>query len=294
MSTLTLTPKSTTLRGDPALVTEAYQHTDAATLEDWIARFHRDGFLFLEGLLQPDYVETLKNEFDRVVEEDRDQIDLTKPLILRNRMFERSRAALALFDLEPIVTFAEQLVAKNCHVFHNNFFKTRNGGGFSHWHQDDDAHFLVTHGQAPHNIHLPVLFFTCNYFLTDADSVQNGTTQLVPGSHRFGQRPPGAEANEKPVGSGVKTLEGTEWENRVFTACGPAGSVVLFNNQTWHRGAPNVSDRIRYVGQVSYGRRVIGHRYYPYMNYQMPEHVYQDVSPRLKRLLGFLPRGPYG
>jgi hypothetical protein len=30
------------------------------------------------------------------------------------------------------------------------------------------------------------------------------------------------------------------------------------------------------------------------MNYQMPEHVYADANPRLKRLLGFLPKGPYG
>ena len=30
------------------------------------------------------------------------------------------------------------------------------------------------------------------------------------------------------------------------------------------------------------------------MNYQMPEHVYQDADPRLKRLLGFLPHGAYG
>ena len=46
--------------------------------------------------------------------------------------------------------------------------------------------------------------------------------------------------------------------------------------------------------QVTYARRIIGHKYYPFMNYQMPEHVYQDADPRLKRLLGFLPHGAYG
>ena len=41
----------------------------------------------------------------------------------------------------------------------------------------------------------------------------------------------------------------------------------MFSCQTWHRGAPNQSDRTRYVTQVSYAHRTIGHRYYPFMNY---------------------------
>jgi len=30
------------------------------------------------------------------------------------------------------------------------------------------------------------------------------------------------------------------------------------------------------------------------MNYLMPEHIYADANPRLRRLLGFLPHGSYG
>jgi ectoine hydroxylase-related dioxygenase (phytanoyl-CoA dioxygenase family) len=72
------------------------------------------------------------------------------------------------------------------------------------------------------------------------------------------------------------------------------GSVVLFNNQVWHRGGPNTSDVTRYITQVSYARRLVGHKYFPFMNYQMPEHVFANANPRLKRLLGFLPTGAYG
>jgi hypothetical protein len=46
--------------------------------------------------------------------------------------------------------------------------------------------------------------------------------------------------------------------------------------------------------QISYARRIIGHKYKPFMNYQMPEHVYRDADDRLKRLLGFPPSGAYG
>ncbi len=68
----------------------------------------------------------------------------------------------------------------------------------------------------------------------------------------------------------------------------------MFNNQVWHRGAPNRSEQARAITQVSYGRRMVGHFFYPFMNYHMPEHVYSGAGPRLKRLLGFLPSGAYG
>jgi len=45
---------------------------------------------------------------------------------------------------------------------------------------------------------------------------------------------------------------------------------------------------------VTYGRRIIGHKYYPFMNYQMPEKVFVNADDRLKRLLGFLDHGAYG
>ena len=68
----------------------------------------------------------------------------------------------------------------------------------------------------------------------------------------------------------------------------------MFNNQVWHRGGPNASQRIRYITQITYGRRMIGHKYFPFMNYVMPEHLYADADPRKRRLMGFLDRGAYG
>jgi ectoine hydroxylase-related dioxygenase (phytanoyl-CoA dioxygenase family) len=197
------------------------------------------------------------------------------------RAFEHSRANLSLFDLEPIVSLAEALVSPDCHVIHNNSFKTPPGGGLSTWHQDDPPHYLVTDGRPPVNVRLPVLFFTANYYLTDVDQIAHGGTEVVPGSHLFGQPPPG-------------DFTGTPWEAKVNYNRGGAGSVIMFNNQVWHRGGPNRSDRVRYLTQITYARRIIGHKYYPFMNYQMPERIYRDADERRKRLLGFLPHGAYG
>ena len=137
-------------------------------------------------------------------------------------------------------------------------------------------------GKPPKNVHLPVLLFTANYYLTDVTEVENGGTEVVPTSHLFGERPPSGE------------IDTTPWVNKVHHNLGPAGSVVMFNNQVWHRGGPNRSSRTRYITQVTYARRLVGHKYYPFMNYVMPEHVYKNADDRLKRLLGFLNHGTYG
>lgn len=245
----------------------------------WVEQFHRDGYLVLHDVLPPDLVAQLKDDLDRALTERPDQINAF--LELRMRMFEISAANLRLFDWEPIVSFAETLIAPDCHVVHNNSFRTPPGCGIAFWHQDDPPHLVVTHGEPPTNIRLPVLLFTANYYLTDVTAPEHGPTEVIPGSHLFGASPP-------------QDLQGTRWENQIVPCLGQVGSVVMFNNQVWHRGAPNRSQRTRYMTQISYARRLVGHKYFPFMNYQMPEHVYAEANPRLKRLLGFLPTGNYG
>ena len=265
----------------------AGQAPDDGQIDSWVEQFDRDGCLFLRNVLPPDWCAELRRDLDRALAGpetpgNRKRKKKTGSRIeLHHRMFETSAANLRLFDLEPIVTFAERLVAETCHVIHNNSFRTPPGGGISGWHQDDPPHFEVTRGDPPTNVRLPVLLFTCNYYLTDVETVENGPTQTVPRSHLYGAPPP-------------DPIEGSGYEEQVVSNVGPAGSVIMFNNQVWHRGGPNQSSRTRYITQISYARRVIGHKYYPFINYQMPEHVYAGAGERLRRLLGFLPHGAYG
>ncbi len=251
-------------------------------IQEWVETFHRQGFLFLQNVLPPEWCAELRKDLDWALENNPNGLNgISERMRLAHRMFETSQANLRLFDMEPIVSFAEALVAKNCHVIHNNSFRTYPGGGITTWHQDDAPHYIVTHGEPPTNVRLPVLLFTANYYLTDVTEVEYGGTEVIPGSHFFGANPP-------------RPLEGTPWENKIHYNLGKAGSVIMFNNQVWHRGGPNQSDRIRYITQVTYARRLVGHKYYPFINYIMPEHVYANANPRLRRLVGFLDHGAYG
>ena len=56
------------------------------------------------------------------------------------------------------------------------------------------------------------MFFTANYYLTDVTEIENGGTEVIPGSHLFGTGPP-------------PEIEGTEWESRIRYNLGKAGSV---------------------------------------------------------------------
>jgi ectoine hydroxylase-related dioxygenase (phytanoyl-CoA dioxygenase family) len=231
-------------------------------IDAWVEQFHRDGFLVIHDVVPPDWCAQMREDLDKALTENGE--DNPKAAIqLHHRMFETSQTNLRLFDLEPIATFAEKLIDTTTHVIHNNSFRVPPGEefGITGWHQDDAPHYLVTHGEPPTNVRLPVLLFTCNYYLTDVETPEYGPTQVLPGSHYFGKWAP-------------RSLAGTQWEDKTVYCCGKAGSVVMFNNQVWHRGAPNLSDRVRYITQVSYARRLVGHKYYPFMNYQMPEHVY--------------------
>ncbi|MDE2127265.1 MAG: phytanoyl-CoA dioxygenase family protein [Armatimonadetes bacterium] len=252
---------------------------DAEQIAAWVEQFHRDGYLFLQNVLLPETVRVLKEDLDAALAERED--NGSGVIDIHCRMFEISAANVRLFAMEPIVSFAEALIATTTHVVHNNSFRTPVGKGITTWHQDDPPHFLVTDGKPPTNVRLPVLLFTANYYLTDVFTVENGPTQVIPGSHLFGASPSG-------------DMSGTEYEPRIESCLGGAGSVVMFNNQVWHRGAPNLSTVPRYMTQVSYARRLVGHKYAPFMNYMMPEHCFQGADDRLKRLLGFLPSGAYG
>lgn len=262
-------------------------------LESWKESFHRDGYLVFPGLLSKERCAGLRAALDRKLAEE----SLSGEMSIQTRMFEHSPQNLALFDLEPLVTFAEQLIgdcnsegfnmehgitnANKVHVIHNNSFMTpglTNGLGNNTWHQDDTPHVLSLDGKPLTNVRINVLLFTVNFYLTDVLDVKNGPTQVIPGSHMFGRSVP---------------EDLSDYKDQFKSCLGPAGTAVCFNNQVWHRGSRNDTEDPRYITQVTYAKRLIGHKYDLMMNYQMPEHIYKGANRRLKRLLGFLPPGAY-
>jgi hypothetical protein len=68
-------------------------------------------------------------------------------------------------------------------------------------------------------------------FMVDAFIPDNGATRFIPGSHRWDHSPRGARLEE--------------FTAQLVSACGPAGSLLVFNGSTWHGQGANGSKRPR-------------------------------------------------
>src|SRR5437879_5399530 len=109
----------------------AHREASEGQIKEWVEQFHRDGYLFIENVLTPDMVAPLKADLDRALVANNEEGGGV--IQLHHRMFEISEANLRLFDMEPIVTFAEALIATTTHVIHNNSFRTPLGKGITTW-----------------------------------------------------------------------------------------------------------------------------------------------------------------
>lgn len=102
--------------------------------------------------------------------------------------------------------------------------------------------------------------------MIDDFTLENGATKLVPGSHRFKERPDDA------------TLE----VNSV-RATGEAGGILLFDSNLWHSAAPNITGKSRRALTPMFSR--------PFMKQQLDYPALLGESfpktEKMRQLLGF-------
>ena len=263
--------------------------SDAET-KQILAQFQQDGYCDFGPLLEADEVEALRSDLQgkwddpRMHEAELDQIRGTSLM----RMFEYSTAFRDLIVREPFASLAEAILGEDCHCMSQNALVTPPkadaiADGPGGWHVDDLVHFPLPPHVPRHDPSVPLPCFVMQIFapLTDVEEIIHGPTQVVPGSHHAGRSP-------------------QEQDHPAFDGKGPHSFLTkkrhayLFNNQMWHRGAPNVSDRPRLMGGVTYSRRFVSQKFYPFIDYRMPEHVWEGASPRLQRMLGRHEKGAYG
>ena len=108
---------------------------------------------------------------------------------------------------------------------------------------------------------------------TSIESIEHGPTQYVRGSHYSGRNPNDQDHPE---------FEG-QGPTSVFCK---AGDIYLQDPQCWHRGAPNRSDRTRYILQSQYAAPWAFWRFSLCNRVPVPENALQTASDRLLNLLG--------
>ncbi len=124
-------------------------------------------------------------------------------------------------------------------------------------HSDIPEHML--------NMASPVMMNTV--WLLDGFSPANGGTRVVPGSHKSGQVEP-------PEGFDVRYIVQPE---------APAGSVLVFNGQTWHGGGANHSDQNRHAMFGHYRKHMLMFQNDPHDGF--PAEWFDELTPRQKELM---------
>jgi ectoine hydroxylase-related dioxygenase (phytanoyl-CoA dioxygenase family) len=248
-----------------------------------IARFDHDGFAFIPGVLTVDEIEGLKTRIDRAFDDPRTVETENRGGYTLVRAFELDTMFRDLMVREPIISVVEAICGDDCHLIADGVIRNGPGEAIAQWHVDDPV-FLPLPEEIPRHdprVRLPVFQMTVQILLTDVPSDEYGPTQFVPGSHYSG-RFPNDQHHPEFEGKGPVSI------------LGRAGDIYLQNGQCWHRGAPNTSDRTRYLYQLAYAPRWVSQRFYPFLNYHMPERVLAGADERLLRVLGKHPKGAYG
>ncbi|MBP6506213.1 MAG: phytanoyl-CoA dioxygenase family protein [Opitutaceae bacterium] len=263
-------------------------HTVLLPTPALVAQFQRAGFLVAPDVLSPAEVAKLRAGIERVFSTPSPEAALYhSEEIWRPRMFEQGEEFEALIDHPGVAQFIDHLLGEDCHIIANNALRTTPGKTISGWHADECVRFPIPREvMLDPRIEMPPYIINTHYYLADVDE-EVGPTQFIPGSHRSGRMPDATDmdADGNPAWNG----------QGVVSATGQAGTCVLWNDQVWHRGGPNVSNgRIRWAVQKAFARRWISQRFYPFVNYRMPEAIIARATPRRKRLLGFHGIGAYG
>ena len=257
-------------------------------------QFFRDGFVHIPGVLTEDEVTALREKTDAFFNDpelaERTNPDLadvryiqmgthadsseTLPFILRNTI-ELDPIFRDMLLREPILSLAEAIVGKNCKFCGQNMLRNLPGLSISNWHVDGSVHFPVSDEMPRHDprLRMPVMWFTVQMALNDIDSIDEGPTQYVRGSHYSGRHPNDPENPE---------FEG----NKPVSIYCKAGDIYLQDPQCWHRGAPNLSDKTRYILQSQYAANWAYWRFSLCNGVPVPEDALQNASDQLLSLLG--------
>jgi ectoine hydroxylase-related dioxygenase (phytanoyl-CoA dioxygenase family) len=251
-------------------------------LPELLAQMDEDGYVILPSLLPPSQVKAIR--------------DALAPYLQRKQMgrndFEgyESERVYALLAKSPVFAdlTAHPLVLDACeHVLGPNFMlsaclaiNTYPGENAQPLHFDD-SFYKVPRPRPAYGVSC---FWAIDEFTTD-----NGPTEIIPGSHKWGGDVPiGASFYDAFVnGKKVPVEDHPDLEQVIM----PSGSLMLTPGTLWHRGGENKSNASRLVITpqycVAWGRQMES------MLLSVPPHIVATYPERVQQLLGYSIHPPF-
>lgn len=235
-------------------------------LEKTIADFERDGYVILEGLLSADMIDAIKAALA--------PFEANRPMGRNPFEGERSQRVyslagkgevfMRLAEHPAVVELLDRLLMPNWLLSNLQSIRLHPGEKGQPFHTDD----------AFYNVPRPRPRFAVSTIWAIEDfTEENGATEVIPGSHLWGP--------EHPEERGVAPVKSVM----------PAGSVVVFDGRTWHRGGANRSAGTRLAVSPQYCQPWL--RTQESMLLIAPPAVAAAYSPRGRAMLGYSIHPPF-
>ncbi len=202
-----------------------------------LERLERDGFVVLEGLIEPSLLARLTARIDELLAAEGDAAGhefMQESGARRLANLANKGSVFLEAALQPgVLAWVERVLGPDIKLSSLNARRVDPRSGNTQPLHTDMGALPDEHG-----------YWVCNtVWMLDPFTAENGTLRAVPGSHRSGRLP-------QEVMSDPRAPHADEV---LITA--PAGSVVVMNAHVWHGATPNRTERSRSALHVFYCRR---------------------------------------
>jgi ectoine hydroxylase-related dioxygenase (phytanoyl-CoA dioxygenase family) len=232
-----------------------------------VERIRRDGFTVLEGVLAPGEIAELTEALS--------PFEAVKPMGRNGFEGERTQRVYSLagkgevfmhLSCHPVILeILDALLLPNCLLSNLQSIRLHPGETAQPWHADDSFYDVRRPREKPLGISV--------IWALEAFTVDNGATELMVGSHLWGEEHPDDRAHT------------------TRTSVMPAGSALVFDAALWHRGGANRSQGTRLAISPQYCQ--------PWLRPQesqlliAPPQVAASYSARARAMLGYSIHPPF-
>jgi ectoine hydroxylase-related dioxygenase (phytanoyl-CoA dioxygenase family) len=240
--------------------------TPADRLTERLHRYHRDGFVVLPEAVDASVLTRIRDELDPYLSIDAPTGRNDFEGFDTNRVYALLAKAPAVADLvehPDVLALLDRLLEPNYLLSANLAINLLPGETAQALHHDDTFYTLPRPRPA---------VSVSTVWAIDHFTVDNGATEVIPGSHRWGDEVP---AEDHPDLTPVVM---------------PAGSVVVFSGALWHRGGANRSTAPRLAITPQYCQPWA--RPQEQMILGVGERA-RDYSPDIQAMLGYSIHPPF-
>jgi phytanoyl-CoA dioxygenase PhyH len=181
---------------------------------------HHRGFVVVPGPVPCEYIKRLSDAYDAVVSSAGADVKIGSTSTRVDDFVNRGKEFDALYVFPPLLDACCRVIGRPFKLssLHARTLRPHSRGG--------ELHVDVRRDSGD----WPLLSFI---LMIDEFRPENGATRFVPGSHRLLSAP-------QDTGCDLRA----DYDGQVL-ACGPAGSLLIFNGSAWHDHSANTSDKPR-------------------------------------------------